>query len=222
MLDSSVCIGRVSESVDLKTVNIKVGNVDPAKEFSLATVKFEGDLNNQTIFIKKRYGDVNSGVDPVDQFFSTESTPTETNNPCGYGYCVEYTPCQEGDVDPSKCIDRLVCSGALDIANAHIAFRPGQIPPEVFVDVGRCYRKVGESQAKNCSFFIDDNTDCGGTGDKFLNEAEFNKNFVKKLNDTVVIADDCNQCCACSQDTTCFSCDIQWAGNSGDCDVSNS
>ena len=221
MQDSSVCIGGVSKSVDLKTVNIKVGNTDPAKEFSLATVKFEGNLDDQTIFIKKRYGDVNSGTDPADQFFSTDSTPTETINPCGYGFCVEYTPCQEGDIDPSRCIDRLVCSGALDIGNVHIAFRPGQIPPEVFVDVGRCYRKVGGSQAKNCSFFIDDNTGCGGTGDKFLNETQFNKNFVKKLNDTVVIADDCNQCCACSQDTTCFSCDIQWSGNSGDCDVSN-
>ena len=216
IVGADLCTGMVSSGGTTKNIKIIT---DGAVE--LLDISFPGDISEPEVFIKKIYNQVNVAASQKTPSNFTENkdpvTPTSTETNCGFGFCMEYAPCQDADAAVESCIDRGKCPNALALESVFVGFGDAETPPEVYVDNGRCYKKVARSSAVNCNFFAEI-ADCDST--KFKDSGGLLDSFTKRLTNAIVVHDNCNGCCQCNTDSTCYSCTTVWSGLEGTCDIS--
>jgi hypothetical protein len=133
---------------------------------------------------------------------------------CGFGFCSEYAACNEEQLDPTRCIDRLHCPENIEgIENQFFGYAEGEIALNAFMADGRCYSLVNQNvPVKQCFSFVQDDTGCGGEGLKFLNSTAYSSNFVKKVaQEGEHVFENCAACCQCDESTDCMSANIEWS-----------
>ena len=194
---------------------------------------YKRQLSTNEIYITKSIGEIihaqnflfesNASLFSSLKSLTSNSGNTETSD-CGYGFCAEYEPCDTTQIDPARCVDRLVCPENIsDISNQFIGYAEGETAINTFMADDRCYTLVNSSvPVSNCSPFVNDETECdptGGSNLKFENAGAYGSFLVKKVAQTGShVFQSCAGCCHCDgTTTTCISATIEWSGTSGIC-----